>query len=135
MPFAIPTGSVFLDGIQFSTNPAVYRPFEWKKRFSVHMAIGGLVTIQDFAAVQRDLMVRLQSGEGQFLDQATVIELHARFRTKGITYTLTDWLDNEFDVFIEEFVPDIFKIDLYNYAMLLHVLTIVKLWGTAYTGP
>lgn len=30
-----PQGQIFLDGVQLTTDPRTYRPFEWKKRVSV----------------------------------------------------------------------------------------------------
>jgi hypothetical protein len=84
----------------------------------------------------KDDRVHLASGENGFLETATVKALHTRFRTKGATYTLTDWLGNEFTVFITKFVPEQrFGLPgLFLYDMELHVLNIAKLLGDTYTG-
>lgn len=135
MPFPAPTGGVFIGGIRFSTNPESYEPLNWKKRHSIHSTIGGGVTIQDFGVFMKDNTFKLASGRGQFLDQATFLALHALWRTKGVTFSLTDWLLNDFTVFIKEFVPVPFKTDLYTYTMELQITAINKLWGSVYTGP
>lgn len=135
MPSALfPLGGVYLDEVRFSTDPATYEPLNWPKRQQVFPAIGGRVTIQDFGVVMKDNTVKLASGQAQFLDQATVILLHTRFRTKGATYAFRDWLNNQFTVFITAFVPIIFKRDLYQYSMDLQVTAISQLWGTTFTG-
>jgi hypothetical protein len=134
VPFPNPTGGVFLDNVRFPTNPDVYEPLNWKKRETVFPSIGGKVTIQDFGVYMKDDTIRLASGQGQFLDEATVIALHTRWRTRGATYTLTDWLRNNFTVFIREFVPVNYRPDLYRYTMALQVTQIVQLWGTVFTG-
>ena len=138
-----PFGALFLDGVRFSTDPAVYEPMNWAKRHSVHPAIGGKVTIQDFGTFMKDNTLRLQSGDRQFLDLETVNLLHARYRTKGALYLLTDWLSNQFQVFILNFVPVPNKsgidgngnnVSLFTYQMELHVLSIGLLLGQPYTG-
>jgi len=134
MPFPNPSGAVYIDSIRFSTNPAVYEPLNWKKRYQVFPAIGGKVTIQDFGVFMKDTTLRLGSGRENFLDTATVTALHSRWRTKGATYTLTDWLGDTFTVFIKDFIPIIFKPDLYTYSMELQVTAILQLWGATYTG-
>ena len=135
MPFPSPTGAVFLGNVRFSTNPATYEPLNWKKRYSVTPTIGGGVTIQDFGLFMKDDLFKLASGQGQFLDQATFLALHALFRQAGVVFTLTDWLQNNFTVFIKDFVPVPFKTDLYTYSMDLQVTSINLLWGSVYTGP
>src|SRR3972149_3937496 len=135
MPFG-PFGTVFLDGVQFSTNPIPYEPMNWKKRYSILPAIGGKVTTQDLVTFQPDNTVRLESGPNQFLDKATEQALHTRFRTRGASYVLTDWLGNNFTVFIKSFVPVPFlsgadaagvAVELYTYRMELQVITIATL--------
>lgn len=142
MPLAT-VGQVFLDGVQFTTDPVTFETLNWEKRYSVTQAIGGKTTIQDFGTFMKDNTVRLASGETNVLNAATVAALHTRFRTRGLVYAYTDWLTNSFGVFIEKFVPIVAKrgIDnagnldtLYHYSMDLHVLTITTLLGVAYTG-
>lgn len=131
-------GHVILDGVTFSTDPATYEPLNWRKRASVIRGLGGAVTIQDFGTYAKDNTLRLESGE-QYVDQAFVTAMHTKFRARGATYTLTDWLANEFVVFITEFVPKPTFIGagadlLYTYSMSLQVVTMPSLFSTTYTG-
>ncbi len=134
MPPIPVTGAVVLDGVTFTTNPEVYEPWNWRKRHSVHPTIGGEVVIQDFGTFMRDNTVRLASGNNQFLSEAAVTSFHAKWRTRGSTFSFSDWLGNLFTVFIKEFVPINYRPDLYRYTMELQVTVITNLWGTSYTG-
>ena len=128
-------GTVYLDGLRFTTDPAVYEPLNWPKRFSVHEGLEGSVTIQDFGVTMKDNVVRLQSGDRQYMEQSLAEALHTRFRTKGVTYTLTDWVGNQLTVFILSFTPKpTFIGTLWTYSMELRVLGITKLFGATYTG-
>lgn len=142
MPLAT-VGQVFLDGVQFTTDPSVYETLNWEKRYNVTQAIGGKVTIQDFGTFMKDNTVKLGSGNANVLNHTVVLALHDRFRVRGVQYTYTDWLSNNFSVFIKRFVPIVLKrgIDpagnlttLYTYEMELHVLNITTLLGVAYAG-
>lgn len=135
MPFPQPSGSVYLDGIQFSTNPEMYDILNWRKRYTIFPAIGGKVIIQDFGTFMKDNTIKLASGNAQFLDQATFLAFHSRWRTRGATFSFSDWLNNAFTVFIKDFLPVVFKTDLYRYTMELQVTQITMLWGVPYTGP
>jgi hypothetical protein len=134
-------GKTILDGVTFDTDPQIYEPLNWPKRHSVHRGIGGVVTIQDFGTFKKDNTIRLVSGATGFMNQATVDSFHVKFRTKGATFTFTDWLDNEFAVFILRFRPVATFIgesdsdNLYTYEMDLHVLDIITLFGTTFVGP
>ena len=134
-------GKVFLDGVQFDTDPQIYEPTNWAKRHSITPGIGGTVTIQDFGHFAKDNMVRLSSGPTGYLNQATVIALHARFRSKALVFSLTDWMDNEYTVFIVSFRPVATFIgesdsdNLFTYEMELRVTAITKLFGAIFTGP
>lgn len=134
MPFPSPTGSVYLNAKQFSTNPDTYDILNWRRRHSISPVIGGKVVIQDFGVYMKDNTVKLASGNAQFLDQATFLAFHTLWRTRGATYSFTDWLGNSFTVFIKEFLPIVFKTDLYRYSMDLQVTQIINLWGVPYTG-
>ncbi len=129
-------GTVFLGGIQFTTDPQIYNPLIWEKRHSVLQGIEGSVTIQDFGTFQKDDTLRLGSGSAGYLEESVVELLHGAFRTRGGSFTLIDWRDNEFTVFITSFEPvPTFLGSLYTYSMGLQVRTIVKLFGTVFTGP
>lgn len=128
-------GTVFLGGIQFTTDPQIYNPTVWPKRFRVHKGLEGSVTIQDFGTFQKDNTVRLGSGAAGYLEETVVELLHGAFRTRGGSFTLTDWRDNEFTVFITRFEPvPTFLASLYTYDMELQVIAIAKLFGTVFTG-
>jgi len=128
-------GTVYLGGTQFTTDPQTYEPLKWPKRATVHKGIQGAVTVQDFGTFAKDNMIHLGSGESGFLEQSVVEALHTKYRTKGATYTLTDWAGNSFTVFIMGFEAEpTFIGTLFKYTMTLQVLGITNLLGTAYTG-
>jgi hypothetical protein len=129
-----PVGGIFLDSVRFTTDPETYEPLTWAKRYSIHQAIGGKVTIQDFGTFMKDNEIKIVSGNAQFFDQATVISLHSRWRTRGATFILTDWMENNFTVFIMEFPPVNFRPNFYRYSMRCKVVAINQLWGVTYTG-
>ena len=128
-------GTVYLGGVQFTTDPAPYEAYQWPKRMSEHPVIGGSVIIQDFGVFQKDLTIALGSGATQFLEKSVIVSLDTMFRTKGATYTLTDWLGNEMTVYVAAFQPTAtFLGTLYTYTMTLRVRTITKLFGSTYSG-
>lgn len=137
-----PIGHVFLDGVQFTTDPQDYSPLNWEKRHSVLPGLQGSVTIQDFGTFKKDDVVRLTSGASGFLTQSVVASFHGKFRTKGAVFSFTDWLGNSFTVFVKSFVPvPTFYPDdpdgsgtLYTYNLELQVVNISTLFGAAYTG-
>lgn len=142
----LPTvGGVVLGGVTFNTDPNPYEHQNWKKRFSVFKTIGGGQVIQDFGLVQADLTVQLASGQAQFIDEVVRAALQTLYATRGASYTFTDYLGNDFTVFIQNFIPTIFKMgggaspsytatQVYHYKMELQVITINKLYGVTYTG-
>ncbi len=143
MPFIV-VGGVFLDTVRFNTDPEPYEPLNWQKRRSKHPAIGLKLTIQDFGTTKKDNTLRLGSSANRFLEESVVAALHSRWRTRGVMYGFTDWLSNEFQVFFDSFLPVPVKkgrdastgatVSLYSYTAELHVLNIVTLFGTPYTG-
>lgn len=142
----IPTvGGVILGGVTFNTDPNPYEHQNWTKRYSVFKTIGGGQVIQDFGLVQADLTVQLSSGQAQFIDEVVRAALQTLYATRGSSYTFTDYLGNDFTVFIQDFKPTIFKMggatgpgyaatQVYHYTMALQVITINKLYGVTYTG-
>jgi len=134
IPNTYPVGGIFLDSVRFTTDPETYEPLTWKKRFSIQEAIGGKVTIQDFGVFAKDNEVRIVSGNNQFMDQATVIAFHTKWRTRGATFLLQDWMSNIFTVFLMTFPPVNFRPNFYRYAMDCKVVAITQLWGVEYTG-
>lgn len=137
-------GTLYLGGIQFTTDPATYQPFNWPKRLSVVEGLEGSVTVLDFGRTKKDNVVHIESGD-QFLDHEVTEALDTLFDVPGATYTLTDWLGNEYEVAILEFKPlpsNLPDLDedgealgaLYRYSMELRVLDIVTRRGVAYVG-
>lgn len=135
MPAQLTTvGTLVLDGVTFTTDPRVYEPLNWPKRASVLRGLNGAVTVQDFGVFAKDNRLRLESGD-QFLSTAVVEQLHARYRARGATYRLQDWLGNDFTVFIQEFRPVEAQLGgAWRYTMDLVVLRITTLLGAPYTG-
>ncbi len=134
MPLAA-RGTVYLDGNRFTTDPQVYKPTVWAKRHSVHPGLEGALTIQDFGTFAKDNTLQLGSGGAGYIEKSLVDALHALYRARGATYTLTDWAGNEFTVFIRNFQADpTFIGTLWTYTMELHVLAIAKLFGVTYSG-
>jgi hypothetical protein len=128
-------GKVYLGGVQFTTDPQDYRPFTWPKRASIHPGVQGAFTIQDFGLWKKDNLVVLGSGGAGYMEELVVKSLHTKYQTRGATYTLTDWMGNEYTCWIEDFQPvPTFQGTLYTYTMQLRVLNIVKLWGATYSG-
>lgn len=127
-------GQVFLDGIQFTTDPRTYEPV-WPKRQSIHGGLQGAVTVQDFGVFAKDQRLRLESG-GQWLTRTVVDALDARFQTRGAAYPFKDWVGTEATVFIVAFDPIDARLggDLYEYRMELRVLALTKVRGVAYVG-
>lgn len=135
MPVTITSrGRVFIDGIQFTTDPEPYQPFEWEKRISIHKVIGGAVVIQDFGLFAADNMIKLSSGQRFLLDTFILDSLRGMYATGG-SHTLTDWAGNSFTVFISRFRfwPNIVG-PLYFYEMDCQVLTITQINSAAYSG-
>ncbi len=143
MPLPSYGGAVVLGGTTFNTDPNPYEHQIWPKRASFHKTIGGGQVIQDFGLRQTDLVLRLGSGQGQFIDEVVRAALNTKYAVRGATYTLTDYLGNQFTVFIRNFQPTIFRMgggvsaaatQLYHYTMDLQVQSIQKLYNVTYSG-
>lgn len=135
MPSNLPTiGKITIGGTTLTTDPETYEGI-WEKRHSVSKNIGGQVTIQDFGHYAKDMVFEINSGAKQYLTLATTQALWAAYRTRGATYTLTDWLGHEMIVFIRSFKPKVsFVADLHTYTMQLQVVSISQWFGVTYTG-
>lgn len=126
-------GNITIGTVQLTTDPETYER-QWPKRFSEHPGIAGSFTIQDFGRYAADMVIRLVSGR-QFITLAVVEALDAAFGTQGATYSFTDWLGNEFTVFIRDWKPLVtFIDDLHTYTLELRVVSITTLFGAAYGG-
>ena len=126
-------GKITIGSVQLTTDPERYER-QWPKRYSEHPGIAGSFTIQDFGRYAMDMLIRLVSGQ-QFITLAVVEALDAAYGVQGATYSFTDWLGNEFTVFIRDFKPDVTFIDnLHTYTLELRVMSITKLFGVSYGG-
>lgn len=116
----------------FTTDPEPYEPYRWPKRVSVHRGLQGAITIQDFGVFAKDRQLQLSH---DVMDDEVIKTLDGYFRTKGATFRFTDWLGNDFTVFILSFthVPH-GRLAISSYELALHVLGITQLFGSPYTG-
>lgn len=126
-----PIGAIFLDGIQFTTDPKTYER-QWPKRITKVDHIGGN-TVLDFRRKAKDITLTLVSG-GQYLNRDVVDELDARAGALGVGYPFVDWDGTEATVVISAFDPQEALPDLYEYSMTLWVRALAKLRGVAYGG-
>jgi hypothetical protein len=128
-------GAVYLGTVQLTTDPDVYEPANWPKRASEHPTIGGGRTIQEFGRFACDLEVHLASGANQYMEQSVVDSIDAMHATAGATYALTDWLGNEFTVWIRDWHPVPTRLpSLWTYDLVLRVMAITHLRGADYSG-
>ena len=122
-----------LDGVRFTTDPGQDGPLTWEKDATVFKGQNSK-TIQDFGIVPGQ--VKLGSTESTPLDSTTMLALHAKYRqavtSAGLRYT--DAFGNDFQVFVLEFTPTYREAGLWDYSMVLEILSITALLGAAYTG-
>lgn len=133
-PPPFPVGGLYLDSVRFTTDPETYEPLTWEKRYSLHPAIGLKLTIQDFGVAMKDCKIVMASGNNRFLDEQTVIAFHTKWRTRGVTFELRDWMANNFTVFLLTFPPVNFRPNIYRFKLEAQVVAINTLWNTTYTG-
>ncbi len=124
-------GIITLAGITFETDASSYVGPQLKKRQSIHPVIGGGTTIQDFGVSFSDVPVRLRSGQSK-LTKATINQLAALHHARGRTYQVSDWLGNDYDVYVSEFKPTSQDGVWWDYAMELIVLKLRILRGSPY---
>jgi hypothetical protein len=120
----------------FLTDPAPYDPYKWPKRASVHQGLGGSVTIQDFGVFAKDLDLTLRGDfEHSAMDLDMVTTIDGYYRSRGTLYHFTDWLGNDFTVFLSEFAHTPHsQVPLHSYSLVLRVTTIAKLFNVVYAG-
>ena len=69
------------------------------------------------------------------MEQSVVNSIDTMHATKGATYTLTDWLGNEFTVWVRDWKPVPTHLPgLWTYDLVLRVVSITHLRGTDYSG-
>lgn len=144
----IEVSGVVLDGVKFNTDPDPYEPYQHERRYSEHMTIRNPtelkgVVIQDFGVVPQDNMLVLGSGKERFMAEDVVTQLEFRYRMLGKQFFFSDWLGNQFMVFMRNFKPVPFKrggdgsggtISLYTYNMELKVTGYIKTYGRLDSG-
>lgn len=128
-----PIGAIFLDGVQFTTDPETYER-QWPKRLTKVATIGGN-TVLDFGRKAQDMTLRLESGKGgQYMARDVFDAIDARAGTLGAGYPLVDWNGTEATVVIAAFDGDEALPDLFYYSLTLYVRALAKLRGVAYGG-
>jgi hypothetical protein len=121
---------VTLGGVTFDFDPATTRR-QRPLLGSVHVGLGGAVTVQDFGRQIEGTSIELESGT-QYMTRETVAAIDALLADQGQTYQFLDWEGNRFEVWIEEWEPSPAFADLYTYRLRLRVLDVTLLHGTAY---
>lgn len=129
-------GKVFLDGVQFTTDPHITR--SWPPRRNKKMGIEGSVTYQDFGRFAKDMRLTLNSGEN-YANQAFVSAIEDRMQERLAVYTYTDYQGIDADVVITDFQPTATFIKdgsgvLFTYTLTLDVVALRKLNFKTYTG-
>lgn len=129
-------GKVFLDGLQFTTDPQITRT--WPPRRSKLMGIGGSVTQQDFGRFAKDMRLTLNS-QNNYVNQAFVAAIEQRMLVRLSAYPYTDYQGIDADVVIVDFQPTPTFIKdglgvLFTYTLILDVITLRKLNFATYTG-
>jgi len=131
---------VTLDGVVFVTDPRPYDPLNMIKRDDRVAGVALSSTIQDTGLTLLDTTIRLGSGETQVLDKATVKALTQRAFIPAAEYAFSDWLGNEFSVYIHMFHP-VVRIQgmtpngvdvLFTYDMELYITDVTKLFGEVF---
>lgn len=129
-------GKVFLNGIQFTTDPKIRR--RWDVRQTPFQGIAGSHTVQDFGRFAKDMFLTLTS-DGNFMNATLKAQIDALVAVRGLVYTYSDYMGHEGTVKIMSFDPEpTFVRDeglvLYQYTLELKVMTLTKMDGVAYTG-
>jgi hypothetical protein len=129
-------GKVYIDGKQFTTDPKIAR--EWKPRRSRLRGIMGSVTQQDFGRWAKDMRLTLTSN-GNFINQAFKVYVESLMLLRKQVYTYADYTGLEGTVVIVDFTPTPTFIKdgagvLFEYTMVLDVVTLTKLDFSTYTG-
>jgi hypothetical protein len=130
-------GKVYLDGNQFTTDPNIAR--SWPPRRSRLLGIGGSTTQQDFGRFAKDLRLTLTSHDLNFMNQDLVKTIEELMYVRRETYTYTDFEGIEGTVVIVDFnaTPTYYKDGegvLFEYQLVLDIVTLTKLNFVAYTG-
>lgn len=129
-------GKVYLNGTRFTTDPRIQR--SWPPRRAKLAGIMGSSTKQDFGRFAGDLRLTLTS-DGNFINRSFKAAVEALMLVRRATYSYSDYQGLEGTVVIVDFVPaPTFIKDgsgvLFEYMMVLDVVTLTKLDFATYTG-
>lgn len=128
-----PIGALFLDSVQFTTDPETYER-QWPKRITKVATIGNN-TVLDFGRKAKDMVLTLNSGKaGQYMARDVFDALDTKAGALGVGYPFVDWNGTEATVVIAAFDGDEALPDLFYYSMTLWVRALAKLRGVAYGG-
>lgn len=128
-----PNSALTLDSIPWTTDPATFE-WEWARRLAYIPGVGGSGTTQDFGRRVRDLVIRLDSGDGQVVTTAFLQAVDARYHQIGIAWPFVDAAHGiEGTVHVEAFAPRASRLpDLWLYAIALRAVTLTKWLGRTY---
>ncbi len=116
----------------FTTDPEPYEPYRWEKRQSEVQVLNGGVVHQDFGVFAKDRRLLLRH---ETLDDTVVQAIDGYYRTRGSVFHFTDWLGNDFTVFIADFTHTPHgRLLVSGYQLQLLVTGITTLFGAAYAG-
>jgi len=129
-------GKVFLNGIQFTTDPKITR--NWPPRQSVLTGIEGSSTVQDFNRFAVDMRLTLSSAEN-YMNAALKAAIDVLMETRGAVYSYSDYTGTIATVKILSFDAEpTFIADgslvLYKYTLELKIMTLSNLDGVTYGG-
>jgi hypothetical protein len=129
-------GKAYLNNNQFTTDPTIRR--EWPPRRSRLRGIMGSTTQQDFGRWAKDMRLTLTSS-GNFMNQSLKATIEGLMLTRKQSYSYRDYTGLEGTVVIVDFdaIPTFIKDGrgvLFEYTLILDVVTLAKLDFETYTG-
>jgi len=129
-------GKVFLNGIQFTTDPRIRR--SWSPRRARLLGIMGSTTQQDFGRHAKDMRLVLTS-EGNFVNRSFKKQIEDLMLVRKAVYPYRDYQGLEGNVVIVDFdaVPTFYRDGLgvlYEYTLTLDVVGLTKLDFADYAG-
>jgi hypothetical protein len=129
-------GKVFLDSKQFTTDPRISR--NWPPRRSRLLGIMGSTTQQDFGRFAKDIRLTLTSN-GNFMNQKLKSDIEGLMLVRKASYAYKDYTGMEGTVVIVDFTPTPTFIKdgqgvLFEYQLVLDIVTLTKLDFTTYSG-
>lgn len=129
-------GKVYLNDYRFTSDPQIQR--SWPPRRSRLKGIMGSTTQQDFGRFAKDMRLTLTSN-GNFMNQSLKAQIDGLMQTRKATYSYKDYTGTEGTVVIVDFDarPTFIKDGrgvLFEYSLVLDIVTLTKLDFATYTG-